>query len=123
VKLFRVFTVQDGRWRGAIILARDESEAISDPCLLQINPKTQSGESKYQATEIFHANLDELEAAHHCPRFVWSYDDSVSTNAAFRELEYRQRHLRKPVDELRMPEIVGLAPTSKCLARRTKNVS
>lgn len=113
MKLFRVTSERDPtRWWGVVVLARDETEAACDPCLKLNNPRNTSrtsGQTQYTATEITYASLHDVEAAHHCPLFVWRFDDHVSGNREFRELEYKRRFEHRRVSELRMPEIIGLA--------------
>ena len=114
MKMFRVTAELDGKCRSAVVLAENEDEATCDPCFVTNtnNNSTPDKLPQYSATEITHASLHDLEAAHHCPRFVWRFNDSVSSNNEFREREYKRRYVTKPVSELRMPQIAGPADKS-----------
>lgn len=120
MKLFRVSAQEGGAWWGSVVVARNEAEAISDPCLRTTTQSetTTRRRQPFQAVEITYASLNDLEAAHHCPRFIWRFNDFVSESREIKDFERRQRYVKKLVSELRMPEIIGLAPSS--VIRRDK---
>lgn len=113
MKLFRVYTQDGGAWWGTVVVARNEAEAISDPCLPKNDLSQTSADRRppYQVVEITYASLNDLEAAHHCPRFVWRFNDAASKSREMQDFVRRQRYTKKPVSELSMPEIVGVTPS------------
>lgn len=108
MKLFRVVSkVDDGHWCGTLVLAETEVDAANDPCLpLNRKTKTQDSESCYTATELTLARVADVEEAHHCPRYIWAFDDSHPASRAFADLQRKLRYELRPVGDLILPRIV-----------------
>lgn len=120
MKLFRVVPTEgDGEWWGILVLAETEVDATTDPCLSLNRPSNLNGRGKlcYQATELTTARKTDVEAAHHCPRYIWAFDDTTIGSREFLALELKRRHEHRPMAELRLPRIVGKVSNAKPRSR------